>query len=713
MADNTVASIQAEYIVDTTQLASAIGAAKKSLGDFAESASYLDKQLKNAGETLGTTENAHSSLAKMGIRTGSSIMAEIAALEELEEALQDDAVAMTQVIAKKQHLHAVLDDSSQGFNKMGAANHRANLFMINFSRGMEDLKFGLPAVINNLDGIALGFEAMAKEAEAAGSSITSVMLESLTKPAGILAIMNLVITAAYLLGPVLMKAIKNGTSDAKKMREAVGDILGDLEAKPMFKADIPTDPSLVRDLAASFRGYADEVRNAAIEQGHFTEEWVSAGGQAVKVKTLTASVANEFRNVRNVSNEVAKRLSEYAIDLEATAKASEILEKKLKSLSKQFIYTDPKAGSAQALEDQISALEKAKSLATSDRGRNIAQKRIEELQRQLERITYVQENLNKVTEEYSVILEDVDIEIKPLKGSIEELGDRLKILQERFSYATSDAERGGLALQIRAIKDEMEALSRVLEASPVAGSFNAINAATKVLDDRMGEAATSTERMAIAQQMFALQQGPQMERMIMDINDALAQFHVTASLAAGDKAVDGFFDGLFGGFKKADADTARLALVDLNKGLADMEEALASGDISYEEFTIRNRMRMSEMAEAQKELALATRTNFELMADRIGNAFEGLKNSVISAFQEIAKEYTKLLVKKGILKVLGAVISPGLPSGVTPLGIDSIGSGGGNFAGRVAIQPNATLLHSRDIQISVQQAGVIKSRKGV
>jgi hypothetical protein len=641
MADSTVASLEVAFNVNVAQLKAALASARGAFKGIEGAAKNLGKEL---GGTASATDGANVSndrFSKMGIRTTKAIQGEIAKLDELEGALQDDEIAMRQVIQRKQQLQAELGNSSQGFDKMGAANHRANLFMINFSRGMEDLKFGLPAVINNLDGIALGFEAMAEASDAAGKTNREVLMQSLTSPAGMLAIMNVIITAAYLIGPALARSFKKGKVGAKELKAAVGDLL--------------------KSPASSERG------------GFFSPSSIASAKAMEEAMSKQAKVLKgEIAPAMSWSNQLGQMGAVLAKDMVG------LLGEEEEQLLTNFRVYKSLRDEAEKLSVSIKAAE----LASAVMAKHLQSTRPEG-------------SINALNHEMSVFRE----QIEAMPNAIDRLSESGGEISKQLYFAKSNENA-------REYIDTLFTLGGSLERLRAEVSFN------RAEFERFGSVLIDNEQVAkIAGDEFRLS-------MIDAFNDAtiaLKNFRKEQTLALSETAVGGFMDGLFGNFKKADADAARLAIIGMNKEFGTLEESLAKGDMGYEEFVIRNKMRMDEMKEAQKQLALATRTNFELMADRIGNAFEGLKDSVIGAFKEIADAYVKLLVRRGVVKILGNILAPGAGT------VDISGSVGGsvfdlgsNFASRtISIRSVATVIPSGDLQISVQQAGVINSRKGV
>ena len=640
MPDQTIASLEVQYGVDTKRLQAGIASAQKHMRGFEGAVGGLDKRLEKATKTLDQTENAHAALGKMGIRTRASIDKEIAALDELAMALQDDEHAMTQVIARKAQLQASLENTAKTHDRLSSAQHRGNLFMINFSRGIEDLKFGLPAVINNLDSIALGFEAMAKEAKAANKSVTSVLLSSLTSPAGILAVMNLVITAAFLLGPTLKKAFNKGRVGAKALKRAVDDALE------------------VRSSAAAEQFFAP----ATLEQAEELRDRMKEAAQTVKDDLLSGYTAvsrhGELLNVKML--DAVGMLGEQEKHLLNQLRVYEALEKS----TEQTVVQMRAAGiTAEFLANELQRVAPGGSM-------NEMNKALDEVEEKL--------------------------------SSTADLAQKL---------ASGDGAARLLVWDRAAIENSIEYAESLMH---VKGSMAALRAEADFLASEHERLGGTFMTAAKAAEIAGAQVRVDVVDAYNEAQIALRKFKVESAFNLGGATVNGLFSGIFGSLDSGDADKARLALIDLNKEFVSLEESLASGDISYEEFAIKNRMRMEEVRKAQAELALATRNNFELMAERIGNAFDGLAKSVRGAFKQIAQDYVNLLVRRGIAKLIGNIILPGAGGSTVSafMGGAQVASGI-NPALRMAIDTNATVLPSGDLRIAVEQAGAIRSRTGV
>lgn len=727
MAEAEVANLVVAFSGDTSSLSKALAAAKGHLKGFEGAAGGLDKQLKKATEAMDGQANVQQKLAQLGIQTTEGIEAQIKALDELKEGLKADAVATAQLTRKQMQLKAQLGTGAQKMQKMGDASHRSQLFMVNLSRGLEDLKFGLPAVINNLDSISLSFTAMQKASKSAGNTLMGTIVKSIMSPAGILAAMNAVITIAFLFGDQLKAAFGKASKAADGLREATKGILGDLAVESAFNAEIPKTQEGIKDLVSAFKNYRDEVRAAKEGTDAFTTEVIASGAGAVAVRVPTEAMAEELGNIRVVSKEAAKQLKEYAVSLETAAIAAEIMSKKvqdartLASQSKPFDIGEFMPGSLGALEQQIAAVELAMRRVPMEMRSNFIPL-LRELQDELERATFEQGNLVKATEGYNVVLDSIAPDISFLPGSLGELKDRLKDLTEQFDAAYDAAGRDRLAAEINATKAEIDAMTtsltqqkkKIEEITYGPGSWGAMEQQLEILDEELRAATTSQERFSKAQEMYALQVGPNIERAIMDVNDAIADFPVQAALAFGDSATGGFFDGLFGSFSGSNATDAKVAIADLRAEFDDLEQALADGEISYEQFVARNNARMRDMREAQKEIALSMRSDMELALARIGNAFQGMASMARKALQQIAQDFVTILVRRGIAKLLAGVVTGG-GSGIVggavrgALSTPSIS----NPALRVSMDTRATVIPSGDLRIAVEQAGVNRARTGV
>ena len=162
-----------------------------------------------------------------------------------------------------------------------------------------------------------------------------------------------------------------------------------------------------------------------------------------------------------------------------------------------------------------------------------------------------------------------------------------------------------------------------------------------------------------------------------------------------------------------DTNNAKLAIIELNKEFANLEESLANGDISYEEFSIRNTIRLEKIAEEQRKLALGTRDVFDKMQEHIGNAFEGMKNMVVQAFKDIAQAYVTMIVQQGLMRILGIPfgVSNAIPFVMSGPASAPIGAAFKTQNMRPSI--TSSVLSSGDLRISVGQANTFSKRTGV
>ena len=685
VADQQIANLSVVFGADIGQLTKALKQVKRDMQTFGGVYGATVDAMASAEPAMKANETALAGVGKMSFRTTAAIKDQIKQLDLLETAYQDDALAMRDIVMQKQQLQSQLDGVAGGYDRAASANHRANLFMINFSRGIEDLKFGLPAVINNLEGIALGYQMMAKEAKAAEKSVGSVLRESLMSPAGMIAMLNLVVTTAFILGPTLRKAFNEGRLGARKLKQAVESAL-DVDTsnfEGLFRIDSAED--VERSLAA-IQGELDGVRGSSI-------------GMMAKYNTNMATLTMLLQKVGLGGNMLADQFAKlFGTDEEkavvAYSDALEELEAKFQALAVAarvgeragFKLAAP-PGSIARLEEEIDDFEKKMSRSTSSEERAGYARVIQIRQRWIDRLT---------------------VSAESAKGSINRLELAQSELQDQFARS-SDTERASHALRLYAA--ELAVMDANLD-KYIKGSMARQNEQLAILQFRYDNAASAARRLSIATEMAAINMRQSAAKEVEDFVVRLKMLrHELAATAA-----SGFAEGLFGDLQRGgSADEARLQIIGLSKEFENLEESLASGEISYQEFSIRNRMRMQEIAEAQKQLADATKDNFEIMAERIDNAFKSLGKSVRSVFRQIAQDYVRLLVRRGIAALIGNVALPGLGG---TIGATLLGGGGGftadpGIALRMAIDTNATVLPSGDLRIAVEQAGAIRSRTGV
>ena len=250
--------------------------------------------------------------------------------------------ALKQVATGGEATASALAKTEQATQKTSAGFHRGSLFMLNFSRGVEDLKFGLPAVINNLDAIGFSFSLMAKEAKEAGQSVTGALFRSLASPAGVLAGVNLIITGIVLLGDKINILGRNAKESGGELEDMVKAASSAIDIPGLGKASVSVEQvgfalasvtsrlndvnkelsSLSRDIVTSLREDAErfselsgEAYSLNIAQSALLETAKEARANAIVANALSAAgitLSKEQKDaLSGLRDEIAKDAEEW------------------------------------------------------------------------------------------------------------------------------------------------------------------------------------------------------------------------------------------------------------------------------------------------------------------------------------------------------------------------------------------------------------------
>lgn len=280
----------------------------------------------------------------------------------------------TRLARFKQSANAGIDGgASREIGRIGRSSNAANMFLVDLSRGLDDLRYGIPAVINNLDPLALSFGRTKEQADQLTAStgknvgVMRLLFSTLGTTGGVLAISVLAVNILALTGAAekLGEMFEGVIGKAKRTRDRIKEISDEI-INFQLQAEKPLG---VRD--------ADELRltiSLLEEQKERLEESKSLAKDTFALFSDSRSTALDAINPK----------------LEATTrllkKAKESLEEA--ELTEQVDFAVGTSGVRNILspEEEAEAARKAAEKAASERERAIRQFRDLEAQLSIESI---------------------------------------------------------------------------------------------------------------------------------------------------------------------------------------------------------------------------------------------------------------------------------------------------------------------------------------
>ena len=149
-----------------------------------------------------------------------------------------------------------------GFGAQGSAGAAS---LIQLTRGVEDLRFGAFAAINNIEPFITSLQRLDRVAASTGVSVRQQLIGALSGPAGLLFIGQALFTAFTLLRPVIDSLFEDGTEDATEFRDLVEEIGGQLLQFEEFDIsfNISADPEELQDQVNAVEREIQRLNNLA------------------------------------------------------------------------------------------------------------------------------------------------------------------------------------------------------------------------------------------------------------------------------------------------------------------------------------------------------------------------------------------------------------------------------------------------------------------
>ena len=242
-------SVQSVRLIDEQirQLVDALGTATEAAEDTGVAIEETFEDLSNrlrtgltdpmqrAALTIGQVRDAQNDLNRaFATATSNDQRREIAQLRREYDGLEQEIVEASDA-------QDIFRTQLGGFGAQGSA---AAATLIQATRGIEDLRFGLFAAINNIEPVISSFQRLERVQAATAVSIREQLIAALGGPAGLLFLFQSILTVSAILGPALAEIFKDGQEDAEDFQDIIESIaetlldFEDFDISFKFTADV-------------------------------------------------------------------------------------------------------------------------------------------------------------------------------------------------------------------------------------------------------------------------------------------------------------------------------------------------------------------------------------------------------------------------------------------------------------------------------------------
>ncbi|MEM6326039.1 MAG: hypothetical protein AAF791_02880 [Bacteroidota bacterium] len=575
---------------------------------------------------------------------------------------------------------------------------------IQFSQGLTQ---GLVATANQIDGLVIGYQRMQQQAAAAGTSIGTQLVGSLKGPGGLILLLNIAATAAVLFGDDLLAAFTKTETGARAAKAEVADVVSSL-----FELQLQTDVIALtnRDAAQA----ALQLAEADLTQAEAAEKAAqsalvaaSSGGalaaQLLRQTSILQRLSPEYQEIAAETDQYRQEVENLTAALDRQARAQERSENLRDNNPGTFRTAEELAAIERITEGQRQLRERARREEQSDTSR--AQRRAETAARQAGNRRRREQQ--RLAEEQARLARRVPDAIAASRAEIDGLGAAvgvglltpLEAAAAKASALESVARRvldiqGGqtskefeaLAEDAQAARAEVEALLKAERARREGDAL--IGRVFSGLADeaqdivRRNEAAAEREQMRLdAAQGTAVsyqRQGDEQERVNRLLVLAAEYQSEIRGLVEGTASIlaDGAFDilSLIGG--DGGRDSLRLAELDAEEQLENLQESFRAGEISAERLELQS----AEIRDRLREIQAAAPT--------VGNVLRRVFQGVA---EEIARTILQAIALKAVLAGLN-ILTGGSASGF--LGFSGSFFGAAGVAGRAPVTSTVPVVAS-------------------
>lgn len=229
MADREVI---VKLIADATQVDQGFKSAIQVATDYESRIITLDQVTQQYISSAQGATSFTSALAQSHAVLSTGTSTTTGTSQALVRELKKEIDVTTQLNASIIKLNQTIEDQGnttttggERLRQFGRRGGEASNFMIQLSRGVEGLKFGWESALNNLDPLIFGFEQWTDSIKKSDNTLTEELLETFTKPAGLLALLNVGVTAAALFGNELVSTFSRGEASASSFKSVLEEVI--------------------------------------------------------------------------------------------------------------------------------------------------------------------------------------------------------------------------------------------------------------------------------------------------------------------------------------------------------------------------------------------------------------------------------------------------------------------------------------------------------
>lgn len=393
-------------------------------------------------------------LAALNIEVGAD-------LSQLEQALPRFNASVDAMGKSVQKTNAVLDQNAKNLAKVTAASssfsggmakvpsvtNSATLALGNFGRVLQDAPYGFIGISNNLNPLLESFQRLGVQAKAAGTSVGSVLIKSLTGAGGLGFALSAVTAALGFaqLGLSLWTrgfgANKKAAEDAAKANEQFFKSAAQEITNLRVLEKVATDTSnaysvrkkAVDELQKSYPGYLKNISDEAILNGQAAKA-IDAAAAALAKRAYLQAAESTLTDLANKQLQARKEETDL-IDKQRQAEL-ELAKAKIESSKAGPVLGGSTFGGGTDLTPTQQAIDKANG-------------KLAETQKQLEKNRKSQQALNNDFQYYLTIAEQFKADTIKLdpdpKGNVKEKIDKIAqaLLELKNNIRIIDLTEGG------------------------------------------------------------------------------------------------------------------------------------------------------------------------------------------------------------------------------------------------------------------------------
>lgn len=357
--------------------------------------------------------------------------------------LTNQTQALTRNLQRVSLAANAANQSLVGVGRQGAAAIRGGTSAaISFGHIIQDLPYGINGVANNITQLTTQMGYMAASAKAAGVSMRTALLASISNPATLAVLGVSALTSAIVFFTGRVGKAKKGTDDLKSsilslsdaMQKGSADAAGDLTAlDALYRASQDVGRS-IRERTEAVDALQDKYPKYF---GNLSNEAILAGEAADAYGALRANII-QAAQARAIQDQIVERTK---ADLALQPKRLKALEKAAEAQQKLDAFVAAYAGTSEKAKRADQGYQTQLALLTSN---------LEQAQREFQNLTTQSEKLRKENAEFADQLNNFTIDA--ITGDTSGADEAAKAAEEARKKQIADAKKA--AKEIKKAEEE-------------------------------------------------------------------------------------------------------------------------------------------------------------------------------------------------------------------------------------------------------------------